>query len=74
MTAPLPRDDDPAIERVIHALEVIVDNGRQGSECCYLGVPHTLGLMRHCALCQGYNALQALAQVRTRCAARPYCD
>ena len=56
---PYPIDADPALDALIEAARIMVDNGRSGDACCHKQVVHQLGTCDWCALCQLYRALAA---------------
>ena len=59
---PYPIDADPALDALIEAARIIVDNDREGPTCYYQPVAvgaHPIGTNDNCALCRLYHALAA---------------
>ena len=66
---PYPIDADPALDALIEAARIMVDNGREGGACYYrlwAAPPSFQALRQHpigsdptCTLCQLYRALAA---------------
>ena len=54
---PYPIEADDALDALVEAARIMVDNDRAGPMCHYHGQAHALGSHPLCALCQLHNAL-----------------
>ena len=54
---PYPIEADDALDALVEAARIMVDNDRQGTMCYYRGAVHYVGENPKCALCQLHNAL-----------------